>query len=760
MDISNNDAAFRSAASDFTFFIHQDDIESDFFTDIHIRLNETASLDCYSNEYEQIVSATSNRIEKEVKQQQEQARYEAVYKEAETEIDEAKAEMEAEFKKAERELLDAQKELAAGKRELAASEIQLTQKESELQRGKQELAAGETKLNQEEASAKQEIAKARQEMKAGRTKLLDGEKELKEEEKKYQDKKQEAQQEIADAYQALNEIEAAKWYIQDRNNLDSYAALKTDMASIESIGNAVPVIFLVVAVLISLTTMTRMVEEERGLLGVYKAMGFSDLAIYGKYVVYAALACFTGGMIGDLLGFIILPQFLLTILKSLYVLPDILLQFEPRYGIGGILLFLCGIVGAAVLACRNELRRMPAKLMRPKSPRNGSRVALERLTFIWKRLKFLDKVTVRNLFRYKKRMLMTIVGIVGCTALIVAGFAIKDTVMALMPKQYDNIYQYDFMAVVAPPDHAKFQKKLAADEAIQDYLNIYTANMKLLNEENKGENVQLFVIPDGHNLDSYIKTVDTVGKPQDITTDGIYVTRNAALLLDISIGDRAVLQDMELKQSEAKVSGILSNYLGNNVYMSQKLFVSLFGKYEPNGVLAHFREGYQKQSNYITELVNNEMILSTLSVAQQKTDFATNFTMLNSVVYVIIILAAGLAFVVLFTLSNTNISERSRELATTKVLGFYDREVHSYVNKETLILTGIGIVLGLIVGIFVSDLLTAALKMPAIYFETQIAPISFFYAAIISFSFALIVNLMTNRTLDQINMVEALKSVE
>lgn len=657
-------------------------------------------------------------------------------------------------------LAQGEAQLEEGRLKLQAGKAELDVGAAELAKGWDEFLDGEKKLNEEEAKALREIAKAWQDIVAGKEELADGEKKLIENQAKYEEKKTEAQKKLADAYAELADIDMAEWYVQSRTSLSSYSSMKSDLSSIEGVGNAFPIVFLIVAILISLTTMTRMVEEERGLIGTYKALGFADGAIYKKYLQYAFFACLFGGIVGDVFGFIFLPKFLIWILQSLYVLPKVYLRFDIWYGLGGILLFMFGIVGSTALACKSELGQSPAALMRPKAPRAGSRVFLEHVPFIWNRLKFLNKVTARNLFRYKKRLFMTILGIAGCTALVVAGFAIKDSVTNLMPKQYDNIYRYGLMAAVNTDDNAKLCEYMQKDENIKDFINIQTGNVKVFAQNGQSENAQLMVVPKGQNIDDYIRTQNTEGSAVTLGEGEIFLTQNAAELLGISKKDSIIIQDQGLNQATVTVGNIVQNYLGNHVYITQNLYESVFGPWQPNAILAHFSPICKDQPAYATALLKDDMLLSAVSIAAVKADFATNFTMMNSVVYVITVLAAGLAFVVLFTLASTNISERVRELATIKVLGFFDGEVHAYVNKETLILTAIGIAVGLPVGRMVGGLLTAVLKMPALYFAVHINPSSYVISALLSFCFALLVNLMTDRSLNRINMVEALKSVE
>ncbi len=669
-----------------------------------------------------------------------------------------KAEALAKLDAADAEMAEGEKKLKEGWKELQDGIQELEAGKAEWLDGKIELEEGETELTGKEADAKKEIAEGWQEIEDGRVELEDGRAELLDKEREYADKKLEAYQKLADARAEVDDIDMTEWYVQDRESLDSYASLSSDLSSIEAVGRVFPAIFLLVAVLISLTTMTRMVEEERGLIGLYKALGFADAAIYLRYILFAFAACLLGGACGDLFGFVFMPKFIVLVLEELYHLPHYYLRFDPAYGVGGVLLFMAGIVGATVLACRSELMQMPAALMRPKTPRAGARVLLERAPVIWNRLKFLNKVTVRNIFRYKKRLFMTVGGIMGCTALILCGFAIKDSIADLGPKQYDNIYRYDLLAVFEEEDNAAMTEELAAEADIADFVNLRIESVKLISLEGRSEKVQLMAVPRDAAFANYIRLEtpeDTVAKLED---SGVLVTQNAANLHGLEIGDSVYVQNLDLMQREVKVAGIVRNYMGNSVYMTAALYESLFEEYRPNGVLAHMSPACADHSAYADGLIDNDSVVSAVSKAGLKENFG--FELVNALVLLITAMAGGLAFVVLFTLANTNISERVRELSTIKVLGFYDGEVHQYVNKETLILTLAGILLGLPLGRFISGFLTAALNMPSIYFAVYVAPASYAISAGLTFSFALLVNLLTNRALNRINMVEALKSVE
>ena len=681
--------------------------------------------------------------------------------ESEAELAEGEAQIEAarqtiEEKKAELEAGKA--ELAEGWAKLEKGKAELAKGRAELEDGKVDLAEGEAKLNAEEADARKKIADAWGEIAEGKEELADGEAELLEQEQEYAEKKEEAKQKLADAYAELDDIDMTKWYVQDRTSLDSYSSLNSDLSSIETVGKVFPVLFLLVAVLMSLTTMTRMVEEERGLIGIYKALGYGSTAIYSKYILFSLMACLLGGILGDIFGFVFMPRFVAAVLEELYSLPEYYLRFDTLYGVGGVILFMIAIVGSTLIACHSELTHMPATLMRPKAPRSGSRVFLERIPAFWNRLKFLNKVTARNLFRYKKRLFMTVGGIAGCTALILCGFAIRDSIADLVPKQYENIYRYDLMAVFEEEDNDVLIEQLAADGNIEDYLNLRIDSVKLINAGGKAEKVQLIVIPNGASIEDYIRTENLEGALIHPDDTGILITQNAARILGLETCGTVSIQDMELVQRDVVLSGVVKNYLGNNVYMTQNLYETLFGEYVPNGIFAHLTDTCSDHAAYAETLLDKDSVLSSVSTASVKEDFG--FDLINAVVLLLIVMAGGLALVVLFTLSNTNISERVRELATIKVLGFYDSEVHQYVNKETLLLTVMGIFIGLPVGRVLSGFLTVALNMPSIHFAVHVEPVSYLISAAITFCFAIIGNWITNRTLNQINMVEALKSVE
>lgn len=646
------------------------------------------------------------------------------------------------------ELAASKAELAAGKAEIASAKQQLADGWNTIEKGWNELEAGE-----------KQIYDSWDELEEGQKELEEGQKELEEGQAEFESEKEDALQKIEEAKQEIADLKMTEWYITTRTSLGGYSNIKTDADCIEAIGHAFPVLFMTIAILISLTTMSRMIEEDRGLIGTYKALGFSDDEIRRKYVIYALIACIIGGILGDFLAYIVLPEIMFWVFGKMYQLPIYMYTFDILYGIGGIILFIVGIVGAAYVSCNSVLRSMPAMLMRAKAPSSGSRVFLERITPIWSRLSFLNKVTARNLFRYKKRLFMTLFGIAGCTALLLAGFTIKDTVTELMPLQYEETYCYD--AMVIADDNEKLLEYLEERSDVRKYINTMVTNVKVIAENGNEETVQLIVIPDDEKISRYIRLYDEEGERQKLTDDDVFVTTNLSMVVGFEEEDFIIVQNMDLVQADVEVTKIVMNYLGNSVYMTEAMYEDSFDeKFEPNAAYVLLNTKEEKQNEFIDAIEGKDGILTVFGHRDLVEGFDGAFQIINLVVYIVIVLAGALAFVVLFTLATTNISERERELATIKVLGFFDGEVHSYVNKETLILTGFGIIMGMPLGKIMGEWLMGVLEMPSIYFYPSLYPESYAYAAIMAICFALLVNLMTNKSLNKIDPVEALKSVE
>lgn len=575
-------------------------------------------------------------------------------------------------------------------------------------------------------------------------------------------------------------VPQAQWHISTRIANDSYASLRSDVASIQSLGYAFPAVFLVVAMMMSLTAMARMVEEERGLIGTYLSLGYGRSAAVTRHAFFAIFACFIGGGVGDIVGFLAIPSLLLKILRGLYAVPDVMLRYDWLYGSLCVLAFVIPVAVCTIVVSWRETKQVPAALLRPKAPKAGARVLLERLPWIWKRMSFLNKVTIRNIARFKGRLCMTIGGVAGCTALIVCGLALNDTVATLGTRQYEGIYNYDMIAISAPDSFQSMKKRVEQDKSnnkIETMLPAYISSGEIAKHQNAGNNksehsnvedsesVQMIVVKDADTLARFVRlqNIDNNLQPVKLTDDGPLISQSAAASLDINRGNEITVTNASFKRATVKVNAIVRNLIGSNMYMTSKCYERLFNaknskSLKHNALILRLRGSDDKKIKYANNVSERDSVLAVMNITKMKHAFS--FDLMNAVVALIVTLAAGLALAVLFTLASTNISERSREMATLKVLGFYKREIHSYVHKEMLTLTVIGIAVGLPLGRLIAGLLTKALRMPSLYFEVEVAPLSYFIAGVATLIFALIVQWATNPALDRIDPVSSLKSVE
>ena len=632
------------------------------------------------------------------------------------------------------------------------------------------LDASDDALETSRDSALEQLDSAAETLAESEQELVDGQAELDEGQAELDAELADALEQLADARDEVADIDDAVWYIQDRTSISSFSSVDDDAGSIEAIGNVIPVIFVIVALLISLTTMTRMVEEERTLIGLYKALGYGQGRILSKYALYALAAVMAGMAVGYLAGFIVLPLLLYYIVfQVLYAVPSFALHFSLARAAIALGVFGACIVGSTVWACHQTLRESPAELMRPKAPKAGSRILLERVGPLWRRLSFLNKVTARNLFRYKRRLLMTVVGIAGTTGLLVCGFGIRDTVIALDEWQYGSeaVNEFDLMVVTAADDLDEMADDLDDEELVVSSVAVYTDTVTL-KYGSSSVSAQLIVVPDGTSLEGYLRVEDsTTGEELDVaeatsaSSVGAIATTNAASVVGFAVGDSVDAQDSTLAEGTVEVSAIMSNYLGNYLIMTEAAYEEAFDcELEANCLLVTLSGEGEEQVALSEELTLDSRCLSVTSTQDLYDNFSDSVLLINMVVWIIIAFAAALSFTVVFTLSNTNISEREREVATIKVLGFLRREVHTYINKETIILTLLGVLVGMPLGYLITASLEWILKMPALYFAVTIEPVSYAIGAAIAIVFTLVINQMTNRTLDQIDMVGALKSAE
>lgn len=597
----------------------------------------------------------------------------------------------------------------------------------------------------------------------------------------YEDKIKKVKSDIENIAKERTESEYEKlkvkpeWYVLDRNQNTGYASYSQDSERIANIGKVFPVVFFVIAALISLTSMTRMVEEQRVQIGTLKALGYTKGKIALKYILYAVLATLIGGIIGMLLGFRILPEIIYNMYAMMYSMKDVVLEFNTGIAITGLGLALICTVGATIIACYKELNLQPASLMRPKSPKAGKRVLLERISWLWSKLKFTQKVTIRNVFRYKKRVSMTIIGILGCTALMVAGFGLRESVSNMIPSQYGEVFLYD-MSITLKNEQTSDEIQKYIDEVcniktndknndVTDAMAFNMQAVEILNKETK-QDIQLIVPEKTDVLSDYIVLENRVSKEKySLSDNGVVITEKLAKLLGIKQGEKITIKNSNDKQAEVEVNGITRNYLMHYMYISPEYYERIFGeKVKYNTILlkeqSEVKKSEESENKLGKKILENSNISKVTFMSQTKSIFDEVMDNMTFVVWILIISAGLLAFVVLYNLANVNISERIRELATIKVLGFYDKEVYDYVGRETTILTIIGILLGLVAGYFLEMFILKTCELDILMFDTRISIWSYVYSASLTILFTLIVSVVTYFALKKIDMIESLKSVE
>ena len=670
--------------------------------------------------------------------------------EARKKIEDGEKEIATNKKNADTQFTNAQKEIDYARTQLQGTNSILDQKEQELNLTKSKTYA--------------QITEAQNKINESKKELEDGEQELAKNKEEFNTKIADAEAKLQEAKDKINDIENPKWYILDRNSNEGYVGIIQATKSMENISKVFPIVFFAVAALISLTSMTRMVEEQRTQIGTLKALGYNQFQIMGKYILYASLASIIGGILGMCVGFETLPRIIWMLYMMMYQMtPNILISFNWKYGLLGLILICICIIGATIYSAIRELKETPSALMRPKAPKAGNRVMLERIPFIWKHLNFSHKVTVRNIFRYKKRFLMTIIGIFGCTSLIVTGFGIKDSIKTIVPSQFEKVFSYNMQVSVKDDISEETEQKLVDElrenSQVQKAIETDMTSVTAVNGDNE-EDVQVIIPKD--NFDGVVNLYDAKSKKTvELQENEICLTDKCAQLLGVKAGDTIKLKD-DNKEIDAKISNIVENYVSHYIYMSKVTYENLFGeKYNTNVIfLKNVDLTEAEEDELITNLMSKEGVSSATRISSMMGMIDDTLKSLNYVVIVLIVSAGLLAFVVLYNLANVNISERIRELATIKVLGFYDKEVYDYVTRETIILTIIGIVLGLFGGYFLNYYLIGTCEINTLRFCKIVEPISYVYAVIITVVFTMIVNIVTYFALKKIDMIESLKSVE
>lgn len=575
-----------------------------------------------------------------------------------------------------------------------------------------------------------------------------------------------AQEEIDASKEKLAELKKPLWYVFDRGSIEAYVEFEQNADRIGAIAKIFPAVFFLVAALISLTTMTRMVEEERIQIGTLKALGYSRRQIAMKYLLYALAATFGGSVFGALVGLRVLPDVIITAYKIMYAgLPAPVTPFHPYYAVLAAVLAVLTVGIATYFACYKELRAKPAELMRPEAPKSGKRVMLERIPFVWRPLNFTWKATIRNLLRYKKRFFMTIFGIGGCMALLLVGFGLKDSIFVIYSRQFSEIMLYD--ASVSVDKNASATKFKELEEAInkQNQISFYSKvkdGTVDISYNGVTKSITMYVPSDIEDFERIIKFRSRIGHEKyELTDDGIILTEHIAGKLGVHAGDVITITE-EGKEVQAKITAITENYLTHYLYMSPGLYRSLFSQepeYNEYFLLMPDTDD-ETELRIGNSLLGIEQVTGIFYVSYFRNLLTNVLSSLNIVVYVLITAAGALAFVVLYNLNNININERRRELATIKVLGFYNNETAAYVYRENIVLTVIGILFGIVFGIILHRFVIVTVEVDLVMFGRNIDPSSFVYSILLTFLFSAFVNFVMFFKLKKINMVESLKSIE
>ncbi|MDR1913727.1 MAG: ABC transporter permease [Clostridiales bacterium] len=793
-----------SGSVDYYAYLHPVNFLQSVYSEAFVKLKGVDSLLCFSDAYKDIVDDIADKIEL-VGDTREIERYHELTNAAYDNLEAARAKLaarEAEFRET---ILKSEAELQASIAELDQSEYDMPVNQALIDEGLRQLDVQEaqilsalrdidtaelqpglpaetleTLMSQRQSlrnsllmidESRNELEQSRYSMLAGNLELLQNrrllEVSLAELEITRAGTEVElilAQEEIEAAQKELNDLETPEWFVLDRDSNPGYASYDQDTDKIGAIARVFPLLFFLVAALVSLTTMTRLVEERRVEIGALKSLGYGNISIVSKYVVYAASPTLFGGFLGGYFGMKFYPALIMDAYSMLYALPPAQTPVNYTYWIVGTgIAFFCTVF-AAVFSCMRELGETPASLMRPKPPKAGKRTFFERLTFFWKRLSFTYKVTIRNITRYKKRFYMTVIGIAGCTALLVTAFGLLDSISAVMTLQYGEICLYDMSVTFS--NTAKKQDITKVGDMLQNaraegYLKLYEKTMDAVDIENLYTTRQVtLIVPENiESLKQYIVFRDRVTHDQvHPSADGVIITEKISQLLGLSPGDSIVIKEEDKNPITATVSGIVENYFFHYVYMPPELYETLYREeLEYNAIYALLNDTDSRLAN---EILDKAGVSSLTFTKNTKNTFDDTMDNMNFVVFVLIVSAGALAFVVLLNLSSINISERMRELATIEVLGFFDSEVSNYIFRESAILTLIGALagLGLGVGLHLYVILTA--ETDIVMFGRTIKSASFIYSLALTVFFSVFTNLFASRKLKEIQMVEALKSVE
>lgn len=803
-------------------YILDTNFDVDYYTNIYVTINNAKEKITSKDDYLKLIDNITTTIDN-IKETQEENRYQKIYDEASNEIDEKEQEANEELKDAKKELDSAKKKLDSSKKTLDSTKKQLSTFKSELDKAYKKLTSGKKEyekalkangLKEKEISSNIKVLKENissleqliptldpssqeyityktqltilkeqltglQTLQSTKNQLDKGFKEYEKNKKlyddsyskyskglkeynkglteynkgynEYKDAKKEAEDKIKEAREELNTIEKPIWYIFDRSDDQTYSTYIGQTKSIKSLATVFPLVFYAVAILVSLISMNRMVEDDRGEIGTLKSLGFTNKEIITKYLLFSLIATLIGGIIGIALGLTVIPYLIFVIYKILFVLPNFHIGLNPLMSIGGIVIAIICICGATLITAYKVLKGKPAELMRPKAPVAGKKILLEKISFIWHKLNFSNKITIRNIFRYKKRVLVTIVGICGCTALMLCGFGIKDSIVDITNMQFIDTFKYDETVYTNDLDINEVDQIFNNDK-IKEYILAEQITATI----DKSKVTMIAIDSSDFNKIFNVKDLET-NNPKNLTKDSIMITDKLAELQGLTIGDTITILDGDAKEYKLKITDIVKNYIEHYIYIDK----SQLEEFNPNTVFLNTNNITEKEQDELSkELLKNDCIINVIHTETLMDSTSDMVKSLDLIIAVLVVLAAALSFVVLYNLSNINITERKREIATLKVLGFYNKEVDNYITRENMILTLLGIIPGFVLGYFLTFITIGTVEMENTRFIRDITLQSYLYSAIISIVFTLIVNFVTHFSLKKIDMIESLKSVE
>lgn len=653
------------------------------------------------------------------------------------------------------------------KNQIKSGERKLARTKSELDRNQRKIKTERSKLYTMEEKAQKEFKKAEEELVKNEKKLVDSEKELEKAKNEAKDEFKKAEKDLKEAEDEIKKIEKPEWYVLNRDKQYSAAEYGGCADSIDALAGIFPVFFVLVAALVALTTMTRMVDEQRINIGTLKGLGYTPGMIAKKYIVYAMSASAIGSIIGLVVGYTLFPTIIYNAYAIMYTVPKVELRTDFFITVLSIATSIFVTTFAAFAACRRELIEAPAILMRPKAPKNGKRILLERIGFIWNKIGFIWKVTLRNIFRYKKRFLMTVLGISGCTALILTGFGIRDSIQMIVDVQFGELNKYSMTASYdsdEKTEDVEYLKSLISNEkGVKEIGMFHNQNAKVM-INNKEKEVTV-VIPENKNtFKNFIDLRDRKSHtPIKLDNKGIVISEKAARNLDAKVGDKVKILNENDVSADAVISGITENYVNHYIYMTNDYYKALFNRNaDSNRVYGVLDDSVtlDQEDKMASKIIDSTCANGTVFTTGIKDGFSDTIKSLNYVVLLMIVSAGALAFVVLYNLSNVNISERIREIATIKVLGFYDKEVSAYIYRENVILTLIGAVVGLGLGVILHQFIMVTVEVENMMFGRLINPLSYAAAFVLTIVMGTIVNLVMNKKLKKVEMVESLKSVD